>query len=89
MLAYLLTAAHPLLTPILHLVSAGLLTHLSNNFRQLVKDRLLLSAEVMREYDRRFVYRRIFGGRVDRGVQTNQGGSGVGGGALWTVRELC
>jgi hypothetical protein len=43
------------------------------SFAQLVKDRMVLSAEVMREYDRRFVYRKIFSGKVDRAVQTEQG----------------
>ena len=72
-LAYLLTASHTFLTPMLHLSSAMLLTHLALNFRQLVKDRMILAAEVMKEYDRKFVYKRIFGGKVDRGVQTSQG----------------
>ncbi len=43
------------------------------SFNQLVKDRMVLSAEVMREYDRRFVYKRVFATRVDRGVGTNEG----------------
>lgn len=34
---------------------------------------MLLSAEVMREYDRRFVYKRVFGARVDRSTQTEEG----------------
>lgn len=50
-----------------------LLSHLSLNFRQLVKDRQILAAEVMKEYDKKFVYKKIFGGKVDRGVQTSQG----------------
>jgi len=45
----------------------------------LVKDRQLLSAEVMREYDQRFVYRRVFASRVDRGTQTNEGEFAPGG----------
>ena len=44
-------------------------------YAQLVKDRLFLSAEVMREYDQRFVYRKVFASRVDRGTQTNEGES--------------
>jgi hypothetical protein len=57
----------------LHLTSAMLLTHLALNYRQLVKDRQILAAEVMKEYDKKFVYRKIFGGKVDRAVQTSQG----------------
>lgn len=72
-LAYLLTPLHPFLAPVLHLITSFLLSHLSTTYRQLVKDRMVLSAEVMREYDRRFVYKRIFGSRVDRSVQTEQG----------------
>lgn len=34
---------------------------------------MILSAEVMREYDQRFVYKKVFGIRVDRAVQTNEG----------------
>jgi len=34
---------------------------------------MFLSAEVMREYDQRFVYKKVFASRVDRGVMTNQG----------------
>jgi hypothetical protein len=29
----------------------------------------------MREYDQRFVYRKVFASRVDRGTQTNEGES--------------
>lgn len=29
----------------------------------------------MREYDHRFVYRKVFASRVDRGTQTNEGES--------------
>jgi hypothetical protein len=58
---------------VLHLSSAMLLSHLSLNFRQLVKDRQILAAEVMKEYDKKFVYKKIVGGKVDRGVQTSQG----------------
>lgn len=36
---------------------------------------MFLSAEVMREYDQRFVYKKVFSSRVDRGVMTNEGGS--------------
>ncbi|KAI9634346.1 uncharacterized protein MKK02DRAFT_16844 [Dioszegia hungarica] len=69
---HLLTPLHPLLTPLLHLTSALLLSYLSQHFRQLVRDRMVLSAEVMREYDRRFVYKRVFASRVDRASQTEQ-----------------
>jgi hypothetical protein len=69
---YLLTPLHPLLTPLLHLTSAVLLTYLSQHFRQLVRDRMVLSAEVMREYDRRFVYKRVFASKVDRSCQTEE-----------------
>jgi hypothetical protein len=61
----------------LHLITSFLLSHLATTYAQLVKDRMVLSAEVMREYDKRFVYKRIFGGRVDRAVQTEQGEPGV------------
>lgn len=73
LLTHLLTPLHPLLTPLIHLTSALLLSHLATSFSQLVKDRLVLSAEVMREYDKRFVYKRVFASRVDRSVQTSQG----------------
>lgn len=69
---HLLTPLHPLLTPLLHLTSALLLTYLSQHFRQLVRDRMVLSAEVMREYDRRFVYKRVFASKVDRSTQTEE-----------------
>lgn len=72
-LSYLLTPLHPFLTPLLHLAISSLLAHLATSYAQLVKDRMVLSAEVMREYDRRFVYKRIFASRVDRAVQTHQG----------------
>ncbi|CAD6580584.1 MAG: hypothetical protein TREMPRED_002781 [Tremellales sp. Tagirdzhanova-0007] len=71
-LSYLLTHLHPFLTPLLHLCISALLLHLATSYAQLVKDRMILSAEVMREYDRRFVYKRIFGARVDRGVGTHE-----------------
>jgi hypothetical protein len=72
-LSYLMTPLHPFLTPMLHLVLSFLLSHLATSYAQLVKDRMVLSAEVMREYDRRFVYKRVFGSRVDRGVGTHEG----------------
>jgi len=75
LLTYILTPSHPLLTPLLHLSTTTLLSHLSTTYAQLVKDRLFLSAEVMREYDQRFVYRKVFASRVDRGTQTNEGES--------------
>jgi len=55
----------------LHAVTAFLLSHLAASFSQLVKDRQILSAEVMREYDSRFVYKRLFATMVDRGVGTS------------------
>lgn len=70
-IAYLLTSAHPIVTPILLLVTAAVLSQLAACFAQLVKDRMLLSAEVMREYDQRFVYKRVFAPMVDRGVGTS------------------
>jgi hypothetical protein len=72
-LSYLLTPLHPFLTPLLHLVVSFLLSHLATSYAQLVKDRMVLSAEVMKEYDKRFVYKRVFGSRVDRGVGTHEG----------------
>jgi len=42
---------------------------------------------VMREYDQRFVYRRVFASRVDRGTQTNEGEFPTGGPEL--RREFC
>ena len=73
-LSYLLTPRQPFITPLLHLCISFLLSHLATSYAQLVKDRMVLSAEVMREYDRRFVYKRVFGARVDRGVGTHEGG---------------
>ncbi|WWD19365.1 hypothetical protein CI109_103824 [Kwoniella shandongensis] len=72
LLTHLLTPLHPFLTPLLHLSTAFLLSHLAKSYAQLVKDRMLLSAEVMREYDQRFVYKRVFSNRVDRGVGTHE-----------------
>lgn len=72
-LSYLLVAPHPFLTPLLHLSTTLTLAHLATSYAQLVKDRMFLSAEVMREYDQRFVYKRVFASRVDRGTQTNEG----------------
>ncbi|WVF67676.1 hypothetical protein IAT40_002435 [Kwoniella sp. CBS 6097] len=72
LLTHLLVPLHPLLTPFLHLSTTFLLTQLAQYHAQLVKDRMLLSAEVMREYDQRFVYKRVFANRVDRGVGTNE-----------------
>jgi hypothetical protein len=70
---YILTPLHPLLTPLIHLSTTFLLSHLATSYQQLVKDRMFLSAEVMREYDHRFVYRKVFASKVDRGVMTNEG----------------
>jgi hypothetical protein len=72
-LTYILTPLHPLLTPLIHLSTTFLLSHLATSYAQLVKDRMFLSAEVMKEYDQRFVYKKVFASRVDRGVMTNQG----------------
>jgi hypothetical protein len=72
-LTYILTPLHPLLTPLIHLSTTFLLSHLATSYQQLVKDRMFLSAEVMREYDHRFVYRKVFASKVDRGVMTNEG----------------
>ncbi|WVO14604.1 hypothetical protein L204_102240 [Cryptococcus depauperatus] len=63
---------YPFLTPFLHLSTSFLLSHLSQSYSQLVKDRMLLSAEVMREYDQRFVYKKVFAHMVDRGTSTNE-----------------
>ncbi|WWC90378.1 uncharacterized protein L201_005311 [Kwoniella dendrophila CBS 6074] len=71
-LTHLLVPLHPIYTPLLHLSTTFLLSQLSIFFKQLIKDRMLLSAEVMREYDQRFVYKRVFANRVDRGVGTNE-----------------
>lgn len=73
LLTSLLVPRHPFLTPLLHFTSAALLSHLAASFQQLVKDRMLLSAEVMREYDKRFVYKKLFAPKVDRMVQTEEG----------------
>ncbi|WWC71250.1 uncharacterized protein I206_105203 [Kwoniella pini CBS 10737] len=71
-LTHLLVPLHPIYTPLLHLSTTFLLSQLAQFYSQLVKDRMLLSAEVMREYDQRFVYKRVFANRVDRGVGTNE-----------------
>ncbi|EIW68316.1 hypothetical protein TREMEDRAFT_71965 [Tremella mesenterica DSM 1558] len=71
-LSHLLTPRHPFLTPLLHLTTTFLLSHLATSYQQLVKDRMLLTAEVMREYDQRFVYKKVFAHTVDRQVQTSQ-----------------
>lgn len=73
LLTHILTSLHPLLTPLIHLSTTFLLSHLATSYAQLVKDRMFLSAEVMREYDQRFVYKMVFSSRVDRGVMTNEG----------------
>lgn len=75
LIASFLTGMHPLLTPLLLAVAAAVMSHLAACFTQLVKDRMLLSAEVMREYDQRFVYKRVFAPMVDRGVGTSDGES--------------
>nr|XP_019045051.1 hypothetical protein I302_06967 [Kwoniella bestiolae CBS 10118]OCF23981.1 hypothetical protein I302_06967 [Kwoniella bestiolae CBS 10118] len=72
LLTHLLAPLHPLYVPLLHLSTTFLLSQLAQFYSQLVKDRMLLSAEVMREYDQRFVYKRVFANRVDKGVGTNE-----------------
>ncbi|WRT68723.1 uncharacterized protein IL334_005703 [Kwoniella shivajii] len=72
LLTHLLVPLHPIYVPLLHLSTTFLLSQLAQSYAQLVKDRMLLSAEVMREYDQRFVYKRVFANRVDRGVGTNE-----------------
>ncbi|BEI92659.1 uncharacterized protein CcaverHIS019_0502870 [Cutaneotrichosporon cavernicola] len=71
LIAYFLTSQHPFLTPLILAVAAAVMSHLAACFTQLIKDRMLLSAEVMREYDQRFVYKRVFAPMVDRGVGTS------------------
>jgi hypothetical protein len=71
LIASFLTGKHPFLTPLILAVAAAVMSHLAACFTQLVKDRMLLSAEVMREYDQRFVYKRVFAPMVDRGVGTS------------------
>ncbi len=44
-----------------------------SSFEQLVKDKMLLQREVMREYDETFVYKKIYSTRMDKSVQTNEG----------------
>ncbi|WWC93236.1 hypothetical protein V866_000069 [Kwoniella sp. B9012] len=72
LLTHLLVPLHPLYVPLLHLSTTFLLSQLAQFYSQLVKDRMLLSAEVMREYDQRFVYKRVFANRVDKCVGTNE-----------------
>jgi hypothetical protein len=50
------------------------LTLLISQYQWLVKDRMTLNAEVMREYDQGFVYKKLFATRMDKSVQTNEGG---------------
>lgn len=71
-ITHLFTHINPFLTPVLHVSTTFLLSNLAQSYAQLVKDRMLLSAEVMREYDQRFVYKKIFSNKVDRGVSTNE-----------------
>ncbi|KAK4690053.1 hypothetical protein P7C73_g50, partial [Tremellales sp. Uapishka_1] len=71
-LSYLFTPDHPFLSLPFFLLVSTLFSQLASTYSQLVKDRMVLSAEVMREYDRRFVYKRVFGGKVDRGVGTHE-----------------
>lgn len=68
---YFLTSKAPLLVPLIHLANYVVLHHLATNFTQLVKDRQILNAEVMREYDQRFVYKKLFAPTQDRGVGTS------------------
>ncbi|OCF57787.1 hypothetical protein L486_05252 [Kwoniella mangroviensis CBS 10435] len=73
LLTHLLVPLHPLYVPLLHLSTTFLLSQLAQFYSQLVKDQMLLSAEVMREYDQRFVYKRVFANKVDKCVGTNEG----------------
>lgn len=68
---YFLTSRVPLLVPLVHLANYVVLHHLTTNFTQMVKDRQILNAEVMREYDQRFVYPKLFAPTEDRGVGTS------------------
>lgn len=68
---YFLTGKVPLLVPLLHLGNYVVLHHLSTAFTQMVRDRQILNAEVMREYDQRFVFKKLFVPTEDRGVGTS------------------
>lgn len=70
-MVYFLTGKVPLLVPLVHLTNYVVLHHLTVNFTQLVKDRQILNAEVMREYDQRFVYKKLLVPTEDRGVGTS------------------
>ena len=73
LLSYLLYPSHPFLTPFLHLIITLQTLYLTRHFQQLVKDRQYLTAEVMREYDQRFVYPKVFAMTSDKGVMTHEG----------------
>jgi hypothetical protein len=64
---------HPLLAPLILAITTAHLTFLISQYQWLVKDRMTLNAEVMREYDQGFVYKKLFATRMDKSVQTNEG----------------
>lgn len=70
-MVYFLTGRVPLLVPLVHLAYYVVLHHLATSFTQMVKDRQILNAEVMREYDQRFVFKKLFVPTEDRGVGTS------------------
>jgi hypothetical protein len=55
-------------------IATAHLTLLISQYQWLVKDRMTLNAEVMHEYDQGFVYKKLFATRMDKSVQTNEGG---------------
>lgn len=77
LLSYLLYPSHPFLTPFLHLIITLQTLYLTRHFQQLVKDRQYLTAEVMREYDQRFVYPKVFAMTSDKGVMTHEGNASL------------
>ncbi|KAJ9116392.1 hypothetical protein QFC22_004833 [Naganishia vaughanmartiniae] len=71
-IAQLFYPDHPLLTPLILAITTAHLTFLISQYQWLVKDRMTLNAEVMREYDQGFVYKKLFATRMDKSVQTNE-----------------
>ncbi|KAJ9099278.1 hypothetical protein QFC21_004159 [Naganishia friedmannii] len=71
-IAQLFYPDHPLLTPLILAIITAHLTFLISQYQWLVKDRMTLNAEVMREYDQGFVYKKLFATRMDKSVQTNE-----------------
>jgi hypothetical protein len=61
------------LVPFILALLTAHLALLINQYQWLVKDRMTLNAEVMREYDQGFVYPKLFATRMDKSVQTNEG----------------